>query len=724
MEGNANVDALNQEYVLQFEKTFSFLKGKKIAIYGIGYRTGAILYGLTDYNFVGLLDRDPENIGKEYYGLQVMSTEQAMEEADCVIIIAISCWEIIYGRIEKLSKEHGVEVYYPNGEIASNKEPDYDTEKNDKWDISFDSIIKKIDEHDVISFDIFDTLICRKVLYTETVHDIQELEYKEDGIDIPFKDLRKTVENENPNEELDKICIKLSELIFLKYGYKISAKALIEKEQNVEKRVCFLRKRVWELYEYACRKGKNVYLISDIYLSADFMEEMFSDLDVNIEKKKMLLSCEQKKSKKDGSLWEYYKEFEDVKGKRLLHIGDDELADVKMANKYGINAAPIMSIFEMVNSSVLKKFLPDVVTMWQSLSIGLVVEKLFHDPFYFNERKKIRIDEYGTLGYCAFSGTIVNFLMWILSNAKKENVEHILFMARDGYFLLDDMKELIADDEKIDVSYLKISRILIYNVALFDEENVKEYLKIPFRGSMKYLFKKRFGLAIDLETEVSLPEDYNKVYSFVKENYMEEILSTAYEHRMNYKAYWEALTQGASSHAVVDFGYSGSCQYMLQKIVEEKILGLYLCANMSEKNKYNEGIRKKTFFFDEKNPNANGTTAYKMFSVIESLYTSPQGSFYWCNEKGKDFLYEEATKNQSCFSDKEKIHQGIIEYIKDIKSIIPYKYLKNILSDGNLEIEWFFTFFYNKNISIDEKIKNTFWVDDTFRLKSDNKLLD
>lgn len=62
------MDNLCNEFVSQFDKEFSGLKDKKIVLYGIGYRTEALLDGLKGkYDFIGLMDREESNIGKFYF---------------------------------------------------------------------------------------------------------------------------------------------------------------------------------------------------------------------------------------------------------------------------------------------------------------------------------------------------------------------------------------------------------------------------------------------------------------------------------------------------------------------------------------------------------------------------------------------------------------------------------------------------------------------------------
>lgn len=120
------MDAVARQFVTAFENTFSFLHGKRIVLYGIGYRTGAILEILSDrYDFVGVMDKDTKNVGKEFFGKLCLAAEEVPAKADAVIIISVSFYDVIFKRISHLWTVHSIPIYYPNGVQALEKEKGY-----------------------------------------------------------------------------------------------------------------------------------------------------------------------------------------------------------------------------------------------------------------------------------------------------------------------------------------------------------------------------------------------------------------------------------------------------------------------------------------------------------------------------------------------------------------------------------------------------------------------
>ena len=68
----------------EFEGRFKNYKNLRIILYGIGRYTATLLEGLKDFRFVGLMDKDPANVGKIMFGLPIVDKETAEEIADMV----------------------------------------------------------------------------------------------------------------------------------------------------------------------------------------------------------------------------------------------------------------------------------------------------------------------------------------------------------------------------------------------------------------------------------------------------------------------------------------------------------------------------------------------------------------------------------------------------------------------------------------------------------------
>ena len=146
-----------------FEAAFKDKKELKLAIYGTGRMTATLLGRLEGFRIVGLLDRDTAMVGREMYGVKVLSQEEAEKKADIVVInTSETYWGTIYQRI----RNWNIPVYFRNGERATK---DYFHENVDEpyWKKNYADLRAKIQNYELVSFDVFDTLIMRK-LYLPT----------------------------------------------------------------------------------------------------------------------------------------------------------------------------------------------------------------------------------------------------------------------------------------------------------------------------------------------------------------------------------------------------------------------------------------------------------------------------------------------------------------------------------------------------------------------------
>ena len=112
---------MNPKYQFEidsFIQRFGGYQDSCIVLYGIGRYTATLLEGLEGFHIVGLMDKDPANIGKEMFGIPVIDKVSAEKIADMVIInTAETFWNVIYGRIQDIK----IPVYYINGKKAEKR---------------------------------------------------------------------------------------------------------------------------------------------------------------------------------------------------------------------------------------------------------------------------------------------------------------------------------------------------------------------------------------------------------------------------------------------------------------------------------------------------------------------------------------------------------------------------------------------------------------------------
>lgn len=196
---------------------------------------------------------------------------------------------------------------------------------------SEEQIKRQIDCHDVISFDVFDTLIERKCGRPTNVFRIMEEQVDEKDF------VRRRVEaDRNARIRSSKEEVTLDEVYECFAGLSLEKKDLYKAiELECEKSHATSKTIGKSLFEYAKENGKRVLVISDMYLPETFIGCL---LEGNGYQgfEKLYVSSEHGLRKKTGRLYQYVEGDLKIDVKTWLHIGDNPITDFFGAKKMSI----------------------------------------------------------------------------------------------------------------------------------------------------------------------------------------------------------------------------------------------------------------------------------------------------------------------------------------------------------------------------------------------------
>lgn len=656
-----------------FRHNFSSIKNKRIAIYGMGRRSATLLPGITDFNIAGILDRDESNVGKELCGIKVISIKNVENYVDAIIINSDpSNYEIIYKRI---ANDVTVPVYYADGRLACLPDEDTSYEQNEYWKSSYKELKDKIDRADTVSFDIFDTLIMRKIFSPEDVFRLLgEKVRAELKLDCEIAYIRAQVAAKcgpyaNINEIYEQIkkCMNLTD-------ENISDIMKMEKDTDID--LCIVRRDIADLYEYCLTCGKEVYFISDMYYTIQDIKRILDKCGVTVpDDEHIWISCEKKADKVSGSLWEKY--FKLVgKGNKCLHIGDNKTCDVKNPVRYGIDSYYVMSAKDMLMNSSMAELASDVNTVSDSICLGLVASKLFNSPFALCSTKgKVSFDDSESYGYCVYGPLLEKFLIWLYYKSRKDEIDKLLFFARDGYFLEKDytmVAELLDDGSKQEWCYLPISRRLIYIATMENEDDFNRVVAFPYVGTFADYMKSRFEIIVTDETseyndrQINAVGDSKNILKWIQP-YKDKIMEQAKKERKNYLTS-DGDMKKRLSYGTVDLGYYGTNQYYLQRLTGIKTKGYCFYACLSKDNIYNNEITMDGCFQYGDDYTAEKSIASNKNMYIETFITAPHGMIRYIDDRG-NAVCQSDRKSQKNFNVKEKVNCGAVDFINDYISI-------------------------------------------------------
>ena len=145
---------MNGSIYKKFKKTFTRLIHKKIVLYGYNKISVDILSNNKHFIILGICSEEKINFPK----IKLINIKTIKKEKPVIIITARSqSAEIIFAEIEYLKKSD-IEIFFLDGSDVIRKDNKFIFSKYNK---ELYELKKKIAQHDVISFDLYETLIHR-----------------------------------------------------------------------------------------------------------------------------------------------------------------------------------------------------------------------------------------------------------------------------------------------------------------------------------------------------------------------------------------------------------------------------------------------------------------------------------------------------------------------------------------------------------------------------------
>lgn len=452
-----------------------------------------------------------------------------------------------------------------------------------------DEIVKS--DTRVISFDLFDTLVVRPVERCEDVFEMLDHFYANlSEAMISFAKLR--IEAESVlrrriiNKELETEDIKLTDIYMVlqsEFGIpEYVCKKMLSHEMELELSILRPRKSGKRLFEKAIESGKRVVICSDMYLEKDHIKSI---LDANgyggVEE--IFVSSEAGLRKISGNLYTYMAKELGVKPEDILHIGDNEESDCRVASLNGLNAAYLPNTIKMYYSygcgHQVEKICHDL-TDWQvagnSVGIGVMrqmaANKYFDDPFrLFCPESDYNMDPY-FVGYGALGMELLALTRWIMDNIRVNNIDRMIFAARDGYLPMKAFEILRKYDDSIPVcEYAHISRRSLLSAIMLKKEDLYALpVDITYQTPAKLMVLLDFchsasseeyvkdGKILGLDKDENLTKDtFIRFIKAFNENYY-----SLEKHEKSIGKIKEYLTSGkevrvTNTSAIFDMGYSG-----------------------------------------------------------------------------------------------------------------------------------------------------------------------
>lgn len=481
-----------------------------------------------------------------------------------------------------------------------------------------------IDKNNIISFDIFDTLILRNIFQPTDIFRILA-KFAKDEFDIDDF-FQKRVEGEK--KARDKV--KNSEADFQEIYDEVeklcgcNIEKIKQMELQLEMEFSVINPYMMEIWKYASEQKKTIIFISDMYLSSDFIKKLLKKNGYKVEN--LYVSNEYRKNKGSKELYELVGQELNCKKTNWLHIGDNEYSDYKQAKEFGINA------YHYKNVSTYYEGTKEL-SISESVLIGI------QNNYLYNGIQENYWNKFGAKN--AFP-IYFGFAKWLYDLTKEE--DNLFFLARDGY-IIKKIYDMFCkmDENTIFTNYIYVSR---------------KVLQLPLLGTMPELDKviRQLTDRTELDGEITLRETLYKVgirdmdkaekymnaFGFLN---LDEIVSPEKlymaqnlivklsgevrkyfsDKRKLLERYFEQEKVNCWNKLnVMDVGWKGSSQEVIEKILGKDVIGYYFgTADTLSRNKF---CTMYGWIFDDWNPTTVASEVYRYINMYELLFSAPHGS--------------------------------------------------------------------------------------------------
>lgn len=509
--------------------------------------------------------------------------------------------------------------------------------------MQLDKFKRLVDAHDVISFDIFDTLLVRPYLRpTDLFVHLEKLNQ------LPgFAARRIAAENAARKKHEDLEDINLDEIYAELAGKDTTLK---EQELALERQTLQPNPLIQAVFNYAKEQGKRILIVSDMYLPEGFLTQVLHEKGFK-GFEKLYVSNGPRKLKGNTTLYHHIQQELNLDPRTILHMGDNKRSDVRCAKKAGWHAlhCPALHIIFFQKHPHLKAFWHKHASFDASVVLGTLIIHAFSctPQSYFEE-----------FGYRIGGPTAYGFARWIEKEAMRADVKSLLFVARDGYTLHKVFETF--DNASIKSAYVYSLRFL-NNIYRLD---YRPTARFEMQIILNY-FAERDPKLAHLDSTDKLTAQ--QMHQLIQKN-LARIAPLAEQGLDNYRRYLSPYYKPNQKVGVVD---SITSFFSSQKLIEavvglKNVIGYYWAVWHSDISKQH---RFETFLAEPSNGNKHRILTY-CWPVMEFIFTAPQPPIKQLSAQGVP-AYDKVIPPQELarMAAYQKVSGGMVTFATDLKQI-------------------------------------------------------
>lgn len=529
-------------------------------------------------------------------------------------------------------------------------------------------IYEKVKRYRYVSFDIFDTLVLRNVSCPEDVFSIVEYRMQKKYKNNDFRKIRIAAESQARHNIDGEITL---DDIYLHIPYKDEQITAFKKcEIDTEITVCTANAEMMPLLRKLDEEGISYYLISDMYLPEEIINEILDVCGIK-RYKKLFLSSAYGERKRTSRLYKQYMVEVGIQDGQGLHIGDDLKADVIAAKVAGLSS------YYYRKKSIKKYHTACAEDIFLNVSKNMIINYLRNESsdFFFQ------------LGYSYYGPLLFSFVVWIEKKLKENQIQTALYLARDGYIIKRAYDYLFTNS--CESKYFYVSKKSIFAHRLENDYSIDNVLKnIDYKEQMTV---EQLLHSINYEGDYLRNKDgiINRkiLNNCADRGWLENILKIKREEFDNESKVFSLYTKqfDDSRCAVIDVGWNGTIQHQIDRVMHQKTLGLYLGLNKDRIR----SVDAESYFLDDSSTDNERKKIRLSRGILEVFFSSDHGTTltYKVDKKGNVNPVLDQKFHAASYKGEKNIlntmQAGALQFVKDYSTILlsldlPYKLVYSI----------------------------------------------
>ena len=494
----------------------------------------------------------------------------------------------------------------------------------------------------VVSFDVFDTLLVRKVASPRDVFLQLATPAPFAGWGCESKLLAKLRQQAEDEARHRGVSLRGTSEVTLHEIHEVLAEllqqpasdvpAMVQAERLVERALCVAHPHVHRLFTRAVADGKIVWCVSDTYHEQSFLLELLTGCGFALDGVRVVSSADARMSKGEGKLLVQLTRDAGLQTPDVLHIGDHESADFTIPTRLGFVAVrhPWAASLPTDRPATQPG---DAIALGLAQIASRTVEPAV--PFWWR------------FGYSVAGPLLSGFALWLHAQFLSDGIERAYFLLRDGEIILDVYRALLGERVGPETALLESSRraftmpaltsgnasITSQLMACENPRPARDFLdRVGIRSADFRSAFKAVGLSPD---EIVAEDDTHAMMKmltlFARKDVLNALLARSQSERQlltRYLAQEGVLAPGRI--ALVDIGWNGTIQKGLAAVAELEITPVdmhgYYLGTLPPIVRDLAGSSARGFLFDAGVPLEHAHAVMQLRQLVEFICTTTRGS--------------------------------------------------------------------------------------------------